>query len=370
MSDVAGLSLAAQHFMAHDTCRSCGQCPRNETWRGFALPRGTDFLVDVPCTPNEELGRNDAWLPVTHTAVYLPGRSPGGVWLYYMRGCSDLLWNAGRTLLARNKVHAALLFESRLRQRGVAADAALPVEEDAALLKAVTSRLLATDDYDVFHRGGPGDRGMTRAKWLQRINRSAAPFLRAKRRPPSIEGAIAEAASLFEPLTRCNPSPSAPEATRCRGPCLTRMKALAFLSATAWFDWVLYSQIKSARGTPAELDSIQLHMQPQASGSVRWVTELWDVREVGIKRSRLKKHAAKKNAPDPNYTHGHGNRLMSPSTGSTPACMPSLNWTVCRACAGSQLERLCRTRERQAWCDTEEGRRYRRQRNSRPSVCG
>ena len=60
-----------------------------------------------------ELGIDGAWLPVTHTRDRTE-RHAGGIWLYYASGCSDLLWHMGRTLLARNRAHAAILIEQRL----------------------------------------------------------------------------------------------------------------------------------------------------------------------------------------------------------------------------------------------------------------
>ena len=95
-------------------CRPCGRCPRNETWHGFAFAYGIDMERVQPCTPNPELARDWAVLPVTHTTS---GPDVYGTWFYYARGCSDLGWNAGRTLLATNRVQAALMLEARLQMR-------------------------------------------------------------------------------------------------------------------------------------------------------------------------------------------------------------------------------------------------------------
>ena len=95
------------------------------------MPYGTNWYRNVSCETASELGVSHAWLPVVHTYdLHQKWRLPG-VWLYYARGCSDLLWNVGRTLLALNKVHAAVLLlqrqavhqsrettNSRERQRG------------------------------------------------------------------------------------------------------------------------------------------------------------------------------------------------------------------------------------------------------------
>ena len=73
------------------------------------MPYGTNWYRNVSCETASELGVSHAWLPVVHTYdLHQKWRLPGG-WLYYARGCSDLLWNVGRTLLALNKFHAAVL---------------------------------------------------------------------------------------------------------------------------------------------------------------------------------------------------------------------------------------------------------------------
>lgn len=57
------------------------------------------------------LGRNDSWLPVTHQRR--GGRNPNGadfgMWFYFGLGCSDVYWHTGRTLVARNRAHAAVM---------------------------------------------------------------------------------------------------------------------------------------------------------------------------------------------------------------------------------------------------------------------
>jgi hypothetical protein len=61
-------------------------------------------------TVNHELGRSQAQIPVMHTHAT---QDPvvAGLWFYYGRGCSDFAWATGRTLLVRNKCHAAVLLE-------------------------------------------------------------------------------------------------------------------------------------------------------------------------------------------------------------------------------------------------------------------
>jgi hypothetical protein len=153
-----------------------------KTWHPFRLPIGIDYYkgTSLPCEPNEELGRDDAWLPATHVGG--PSRGPtdsGGIWLYYAcahthacherahatrmlaatvhhgrlslrtvlarpvcgrrRGCSDLLWHMGRTLLVRNRAHAALVAEqlvATLEAREAQADASTRTSATLADLTA------------------------------------------------------------------------------------------------------------------------------------------------------------------------------------------------------------------------------------------
>ena len=87
------------------------QCDLWRLWR----PLGIGFLEQRPCAPPAELGVDNAWLPVTHTSqrTFAAG---GGTWLYYAAGCSDLLWNVGRTLLVKNRCHAVVALEARLNR--------------------------------------------------------------------------------------------------------------------------------------------------------------------------------------------------------------------------------------------------------------
>ena len=83
------------------------------TWHhSFAQPAGVDFLDDLPCEPAAELGQDFAVLPVTHTRAGAVVKDT--LWLYYARGCSDMGWGVGRTLLAMNRQDLAVLLSQRL----------------------------------------------------------------------------------------------------------------------------------------------------------------------------------------------------------------------------------------------------------------
>jgi hypothetical protein len=93
-------------------CTSNGGRDKSVSWHPFRFPVGIDYLRALPCAADPILGRDDAWLPVTHVGG--PARGPtdsGGIWFYYAQGCSDLLWHMGRTVLVRNRAHAAVRIE-------------------------------------------------------------------------------------------------------------------------------------------------------------------------------------------------------------------------------------------------------------------
>jgi hypothetical protein len=86
----------------------------NATHSSFGFPRGVRYLTIPAGHINHELGRDYAWIPVTHTHTMQDGLQVG-IWFHYMRGCSDITWNVGRTMLARNKCHASVKIEQQAR---------------------------------------------------------------------------------------------------------------------------------------------------------------------------------------------------------------------------------------------------------------
>eukprot|EP00966_Prymnesium_polylepis_P137349 3173926-Prymnesium_polylepis.2 len=78
-------------------------------------PPRTRFVHDgTDCSSillNAELGRSNVMLPVVHQhdPPVANNRNPNGLWLYYARGCSGLLWDTGRTFVARDRLQAMLL---------------------------------------------------------------------------------------------------------------------------------------------------------------------------------------------------------------------------------------------------------------------
>ena len=90
-------------------------------------PRARHYSAQSPhmsaCGQRPELGKDHTWLPVTHTYQ----KDEVGVWFYYAPGCSDVFWNVGRTIKARNRCHAAIQL-SRLRHGGSDSQAAERVD--------------------------------------------------------------------------------------------------------------------------------------------------------------------------------------------------------------------------------------------------
>jgi len=75
------------------------------TW---AAPRHVEFLAtEGLCQFNPELGRSFTPLAVTHVHEEFTKFTPG-IWMYYARGCSTVMWNPGKTIAAHNKIEAAL----------------------------------------------------------------------------------------------------------------------------------------------------------------------------------------------------------------------------------------------------------------------
>ena len=95
-------------------CRkSCGTAA-GRIMHPFRFPPGNGYFKSKPCRAAPGLGLDHALLPVTHIGG--PNKGPtdsGGLWFYYAPGCSDFLWDMGRTLLSRNRVHLAVQLEQQ-----------------------------------------------------------------------------------------------------------------------------------------------------------------------------------------------------------------------------------------------------------------
>ena len=110
----------------HDVCRPRDTSTRPAAVAGaklyrpgqyFASPPKTSFVQSRCCGVNEELGHSHRLLPVTHVRADDESEdvSMRGTWFYYARGCSEMLWDTGRTVAGQTKLHVALSLGSRRR---------------------------------------------------------------------------------------------------------------------------------------------------------------------------------------------------------------------------------------------------------------
>ena len=275
----------------------------NATHSSFGMPRGVRYLPPGPRL-NEELGRSFAWLPVTHTHTS-QGALQVGLWFHYTRGCSDFLWNVGRTMLARNKCHAAALLEQR------------------------ADKLLS---------------------WADAVNRVARKLLASLRHPKLLHvirmtnrrGELDERPFAHHEVSRALASCAAGRGLASERPLLASIilsNGLDYISAA--------TMLQDLVGTAAELDSLQFYNRclPPLTTSVAGCdanVEVWDVRLLQQSMRALREAAAKKL---PAWT-------PSPRADSSPVfgrqraaavtpCELSSSWHYCIACEDSISERAC-----------------------------
>ena len=330
------------------------------TWHAFGQPSNVDFLDGVACAPPVEL-ESHAVVPVTHTR----SGYAIGLWLYYARGCSDLGWDLGRTAVATNRVDLALKLIDRVRVRGVersaggqgspsvsedqgrdahalAVDLALQLHRKhrrwASLVvhRAMSSRHLAVSRYfnkslramfnqslramvanrsaEARSTGREDSVGRDDAAALALLLRDAARGL-VGGTARSIDGACHAHGDVDSNVSH----------RRCVGACSRRAAALAhvFAGDGSAMDVLNARLLRQLCGRRNQLDTAVLLRQPQGMGSVRWATEIWDVRSLCERKGAL--------AAEPFYRWLNGSRC-------DPA--PMHQWRVCMACNGSQLQRF------------------------------
>ena len=200
-------------------------------WQAFGAPRGILFLHNASkanASLNAELGTDHALLPVTHTHTSSDSLVVG-LWFYYARGCSDAAWPMGRTLLVRNRCHAAVAVHQRANPR----------------------------------RSGP-------RSWDHAVAQVAAALAAASRKL-AITGLerIRNISALSEALDEC-----------ARGDLSEMRLGPLVLAQHNALDYVTAALLRSLRGSLRHLDTIQMHRQPQGSLPLRYATEIWDVRNL------------------------------------------------------------------------------------------
>ena len=336
--------------MPHDVCRPCrkrADCTYSTyigrgvfnvsrsnppTWHGPKQPAGVDFLEKQLCIPDEELTRQHAVLPVTH--VRAGDGAKGTIWFYYARGCSDMGWGMGRTLLARNRQDLAIKLQQRLYPG--------------------TSRKNATGEVAAALR--------TRAPhWAAKIvaaakvSQSANPArywadARARNRI-TLEGLLADAAEGFVVPEGNSSSGNSGRACQvvsrrsrmrgsadfCGGLCSVRALALIsiFYLDGAAMDPLNTMLLRALCGSTHALDSVKLHQQPSGTDG-RWATEIWDTAHLCVEHGdTIPVGPAGELAGGPVWLHN----------GSWCARTPHAQFRECYACSGSELQQDCRLPE-------------------------
>ena len=371
-------------------CTFCGDCPRTSTWHGFAMPYGTNWYRNISCEAASELGVSHAWLPVVHTYdLHQKWRLPG-LWLYYARGCSDILWNVGRTLLALNKFDAGVLLlqrQAKAQRRGGSGGSSGGGNGDGGGGRTTTRHAQLAFNRDVWagvsgparkliasvlQLDGGGSGGMSYELALRtftiRLLTTNGMLISLPRAHDSVHArakwavhadqgplrdAIAEAAKgFYGSKEQCNPHPVSAQLVRnetlCRGACLRRAIHLrrTLVPYELAIEAVLLSLMLELVGTDQQLDSLQLLQQPAGGGSILWTTEIWDMRSLSYRRAAAAHRAAAA------WRGGDGGAKGASRFArlDDAPCVPSATFELCMACNGSELHRRCEWRDRQAWC--------------------
>ena len=307
-----------------------------ETFAPFATPRGVRYLRDRPHALNAELGQNHAQLPVTHTHTQQHSHQ-AGLWLYYMRGCSDLMWDMGRTLLVRNRCELAVMLQQRAAGNSSWADAVV----------RVARTLLAGGRL----QSGGDDRHL-------RASFEGAVGLEGKQRSESI---VAEALDdcahgIYRLKKRGTPSDSKVAVVDQ----LINLNLLDFFSGAllAFELRDTLDTVQVANKCHEELSSAEeLASLPCISP-----VEIWDVRSLRLNHSfklpvlglpnsstaRWLQHALAQGLPQSTWSRaGAAEPTQGGAGGSSlprERCPMSADWQMCLACRGSRLERACALR--------------------------
>ena len=318
-------------------CTSTASCSKETHFWAFRLPQGLNFAREQPCQPDSYLGRNDVYLPVTHVGG--PRRGPtdsGGLWFYYTPGCSDLLWHIGRTILARNRAHAAVLAEQRMAQ----------LEGKTMSDREAISRL-ASFIRNRYPRWGPLGRARNRL-----MGKNA-----------SIETILAEAArglygtcpaDAYDSNNRLRPCSCLGNVTRTH---IRSRRALALTPLAGDKVLSLHSE-PILRRLP--IDTVTMHQQPQGGGSPLWATEIWDLRGSPMLSRHLENASSHPEVvARSRWAIGSDDGGLGLAARSMMmACEPAAAWHTCMSCRGSKLEKHCNATVQ--WYDGKERGRGRR----------
>tara|TARA_B110001452_G_C15190436_1_gene413367 strand:+ start:175 stop:1092 length:918 start_codon:yes stop_codon:yes gene_type:complete len=278
---------------------SCAK--QSDSWGGFAFPPGVRYLRNQSCrAAPHELGIDNAWLPVTHCYTQRPAV---GFWFYYMRGCSDSAWNVGRTKLVINRCDAALVLQQRLAHNASGHIG----RSEAARRVAIHMR---------------ANHGNGTAVWTALQEAASRVSVWAGRKVTFAEALEGCAAGLYDSGTdECQEAlAEEPDVSRTR-----RARAYAYLAGHNLLDFHNMAIAQRLRGTPFELDTMQLWQQPQGGGGITWTTEVWDVRALSRRNAFF--------SPRVGALDGSQCKMQIVQCGSGMQC---------RACNGSKMAMNCR----------------------------
>ena len=300
------------------TNESCGQVRFNgsQTKSFYAMPRGVRYWMDAAnssrCELNQELGRNHARLPVSHTHTMQHAWQPG-LWFFYMRGCSDFEWDMGRTLLVRNRCHLAVELEQRAHRVGWARAISRVARK---LVLAANISAWAPDFANSSAIGHvQGAIGMI-AQPLESLVGGSMPGRVPKRGVPELAEALDACARGILPANR---------SVRDLAFQLLMLNTLDYTSGAmlmhelpGQIDTIQFAnKCDTTNNNATDIANTDVCVQP---------VEIWDVRAIATRWSS----SPRKQQP---YSGPHGNK-----------CSLAESFMYCMACSGSQSEHACRYR--------------------------
>lgn len=309
--------------------QSCGQVVYHNisTFSAFAFPRGARHLPvrHAVRSLNQELGINHNRLAVTHTHTQQHAWQPG-LWFFYMRGCSDFMWDMGRTLLVRNRCHLAVMLEQRAHR----------VKWTSAVMRVAKTLVLAANV----------------SAWSPELHKLSSTYgVNAM-----VIGPLKEIVGSIEPdqndmrtvtelargLDRC----ARGNFSDLKSPASSIEQSLAGLNTLDYLSAALLMRDLANESEQEKLDTIQMvnmctqdsHPSALADGLCTQPVELWDVRAITARWSRRIQadNASAVSVPRP----------WSSLNGS--ACTLSNSWPLCMSCRDSVSEQSCRYKCSQA----------------------
>ena len=220
-------------------------------WHGFAFPAGVRASRNMSCNRvPSQLGVDHAWLPVTWTREIVPAR---GTFFYFMPGCSDFAWNVGRTLLVRNKMHAAVALQQRNH----------PNASWAGAVRRVAAYIL-------------------QHPWRE-VDRSRVRLTRLLRRNASHEDLVHETAlGVYDDADAGCIGVFAADSDPSHHP---RARALAPLVSARYLD-AHNEMVAKQLHNSQRIDTVQFSEQTQGGAHLKWFVEIWDTRSLPMRHGR------------------------------------------------------------------------------------